>query len=593
VRASFFLLLMALSLPAAAAEVEVRVRLEPEVIGVDETATFIIEVHGEGFSSLRFQPSFVMDNLEILSGPSQYEDMRWTNGSLSRTLRLAWEVRPLGVGKGRVRDISIRMQDNVVQLQSREIRVRREPTQQASKQPYAADEEDDPFQQFFGRIPRPWRREPEQPEVFLRADVQPQQPVVGQQVLYTLYLYTREDIAALSTSGVPTFRGFWVQDIPIPQQLPTEMVEIDGRRYGRVPLLRKALFPLRPGRFKVEPATVDLTVQRYDRDFFFGPPIARPESLRLQTQAQSIAVQPLPAAPPGFAGAVGQLALTAEIQPKQVRLGEAATLTVRLSGTGNLQGIPEPAVKPPQGVTVYPPQQEGKESVTGNQVRGSRTWRYVVVPDRAGRYTLETPEITYFDPAARQYRVAASPDLDLAALPRATVAETQQATTGGGSVEPHGIRTVAPSRASGILPGGAMPWLFALPWGLALVVTLVRRRSLNGDSPVSRPAVSAANGFEEKLRQAEAEERPRQVALRIEEAWRALLAGRWGVPAQTPPSHWREMLAARKVPAEALDDLDRLVEDLQYLRYAPQLSATDSLRAEVIARSRRLLRRMP
>jgi hypothetical protein len=589
VRISIFLFLLAVSsLPAAAAEVEVRVRLEPEVIGVDETATFTIEVHGEGFSSLRFQPSFVMDNLEIVSGPSQYEDMRWANGSLSRTLRYAWEVRPLGIGRGRVRDISIRMQDNVVQLQSREVRVRRESTQQASRE---ADEEEDPFQQFFGRMPRPWRREPERPEVFLRADVQPQQPVVGQQVLYTLYLYTREDIAALSPSGVPTFRGFWVQDIPIPQQLPTEMVEIDGRRYGRVPLLRKALFPLRPGRFKVEPATVDLTVQRYDRDFFFRPPIARPESLRLQTEAQSIAVQPLPAAPPGFAGAVGQLALAAELQPEQVRLGEAATLTVRLSGTGNLQGIPEPAVEPPRGLTVYPPQQEGKDGVAGNQVRGSRTWKYVVVPDRAGRYKLETPEITYFDPASRQYRVAASPDLALTALPRATAGAQEAAgTSGGGSVEPHGIRTVVPSRASGILPGGElMPWLFALPWGLALVVTLIRRRSLNGDSA---PVVSAANGFEEKLRQAEAEERPRQMALRVEEAWRELLAGRWGVPAETPPSHWRETLAVRKVPAEALTDLDGLVEDLQYLRYAPQLSATNALRAEVIARSRRLLRRM-
>ncbi len=42
----------------------------------------------------------------------------------------------------------------------------------------------------------------------------------------------------------------------------------------------------------------------------------------------------------------------------------------------------------------------------------------------------------------------------------------------------------------------------------------------------------------------------------------------------------------------ALDDLDLLIEDLQYLRFAPQLSTTDSLRADALERSRRLLRRL-
>jgi len=563
----------------------VHAQLEPKVIGIDETATFTIKVTGDSFSSLRIHPNFELDNLEIVGGPSQYEDMRFVNGSFSRTFRQSWQVRPLGLGTARVRAISAQLDDNVVQVPAQEIRVQRQPTQ--PQQPFGrAGEEDDPFQQFFGRFPNPFRREPSGPEVFLRAEIEPQQPVVGQQVLYTLYLYTREDIAALSPSGVPTFRGFWVHDIQLPQQLPTEIVELAGRRFGRVPLLRKALFPLRSGRYIVEPATVDLTVQRYDRTFFFGHPIARPEPLRLRTESQWIDVQPLPPAPPGFGGAVGQIALTVDLQPRQVHLGEAATLTVRLSGTGNLQGIREPKVAPPPGVSVFPPQQESSEEISGTTLRGSRTWRYVVVADRAGRFSLVTPEIRHVDPEAPRYAVATARVLAFTALPRSTGA----AAAGGGSAM-HGIRIAAsPSRVlSSRRWTSLLLWLFVLPWGLALAVTLARRHNGNGRPPA---AGSASRKLAAGLRQAETEERPRQVAARIEEAWHDFLAERWGFPVATPPSHWRGLLADRGVDAETLEEMGRLVEDLQYLRNAPQLSAAGSLRDETLRRCRHLLRRL-
>src|SRR5947199_6114847 len=238
--------------------------------------------------------------MEGLGDDSKNEDMAFIKGSRSCTRRRSWQVRPRGLGKARVLALVVQLDDREKRLPAVEIKVQQEPTGQIQRLPHGAQDEDDPFQRFFGRMPNPWRREPQQPDVFLRAEVQPARPVVGQQVLYTIYLYTRENIAAIAPSGIPTFRGFWVRDIPLPQQLPTEMVDLDGRRYGRVPLLKKALFPLRSGLYRLEPATIDLTVERYDRSFFFGPAVARPESIRLQTPAQTVDVQALPPAPPGF-----------------------------------------------------------------------------------------------------------------------------------------------------------------------------------------------------------------------------------------------------------------------------------------------------
>ena len=549
-----------------------RASLEPQVIGIDETAVFGIEVEGVGFSSLRFHPNFELDNLEIVGGPSKYEDLRWVNGSFSRKFKLSWQVRPLGLGEAGARTISVELNDEVLQLPPQTIRVQREPTRPAQR-PLGFGEED-PFERFFGRMPNILRPEPREPDVFLRAKVEPQRPVVGQQVLYTVYLYTREDISSLSPSGVPTFRGFWVHDVQLPQQLPTELIEIDGRRYGRVPLLHKALFPLRRGQYKVEPAAIDLTVQRYDRRFFIGRPMARSEHLKLRTDVLWIDVQPLPPAPAGFGGAVGRLALAADLEPRQIQLGEAATLTVRLSGAGNLQGIREPIIAPPPGVTVYPPQQESRDQISGTTVQGSRIWRYVVVANRAGRYTLATPDITYFDPAAQRYRVAAVPDLTLTALPTAAAATEGAASPGAHAAKP------ASEGLFGQPWRTLLPWLVILPLSLTLIVALARRRA-----GASHPAAAL-------LREAAAEEKPRQAAARIEEAWRGLLAERWDVPAAAPPSRWAELLAARGADRDSVKEMSRLAEDLQYLRSAPQLSATDTLRAETLERCRRLVRRL-
>jgi hypothetical protein len=577
--------------PAVAGE-EVKVTVEPEVIGLDETATLTIEVHGDGLSSLsslRFRPSFELDNLETLGGPAQYDDMRFSNGRLSRTFRLTFELKPLGLGKARVRAISVQLGDDVQQLPAHEIRVQQEPTQAPSPaRPQRLQADDDPFQQMLGRMRNPFQRAPQQPDVFVRCELEPQRPVVGQQLLYSIYLYTREDIAAVSPSSLPSLQGFWVRDIPLPQRLPMEMVDLDGRRYARVPLLKKALFPLRPGHFQLEPAVIDLTVQHYDRGFFFGPAVARPEQVRLRTGGLAVDVDPLPPAPPGFGGAVGQITLGAQLDPPQVRLGEAATLTVRLGGVGNLQGIHEPRITPPPGLTLLPPQQEGKDELNGTAVRGLRVWRYAVIPQRAGRFTLASPGVTYFDPAERSYQVATAPALALTILPPLpppAVARTGKGPTAAGAP---GLGRLSDRRWAPLLA-----WLLVLPWGLALVVVLVRHRPAAGSAGPATASSGEARELEVALAAAAAEEaRPRPLALRIEEGWRQFLRQRFAVGPETPPSRWRELLAAQGVDGPALDDLDLLIEDLQYLRFAPQLSTTESLRADALDRSRRLLRRL-
>ncbi|HEX3130136.1 MAG TPA: BatD family protein, partial [Thermoanaerobaculia bacterium] len=380
------LLFLLSALPILAAEVRVKATLEPERIGIDETATLSIEAQGGGFGSLRFRPDFDLDNFEVVGGPDQYDNVTFGNGTLARSYRISWRLRPLATGRARVRDLRIRIQGGLVTLGAREIQVQEEPTGLDVQDPGGFAAQDDPFDRRFDRWVPPWSRRPPRPDAFLRAEVRPLRPVVGQQVLYTVYLYTLVDVSAVTPSALPDFKGFWVRDIPQPQKLPTDMVDLEGKRYGRVVLLQKALFPLRAGPHPIQPTEMDLLVRIIERSLFGPAAISRPQQVHLRTPAMAVDVQELPEAPPGFTGAVGRMDLTAKVEPPEIRLGEAATVTLTLAGEGNLHGVPEPKLPAVPGLDMLPPQQEGDDRVVGTAVRGDRTWSYAVVPERAGSY---------------------------------------------------------------------------------------------------------------------------------------------------------------------------------------------------------------
>ncbi|HXU45182.1 MAG TPA: BatD family protein [Thermoanaerobaculia bacterium] len=576
-----------------AAPITLAIHLEPERIGLGETATLTIEARG-GLVPLGFEPSFELDNFERLGGPSQFESMEVVNGLFSRSLRLSWRLRPLGIGPARVRAVKVAIRDRVVQMPEQTIQVQEAPTggEPQEDSPFG---EDDPLYRMFGGNPfgppgarpgelQPQSATPQPPPAFLRAELSDERPFVGEQVLYTVYLYARTDVSMVNPVALPEFRGFWVRDVQLPDRLPTEIVGVSGQRYGRIPLLRKILFPLHAGSLRLEPVRYQIAANEVER-VFFSPPISRPRQLDLATPPAALEVRPLPSAPPGFQGAVGPLALNAQLAPRDLAVGEAATLKVRISGLGHLDGMAAPELTVPPGLRIFPPHERTNDQLEGNRVRGERTWTYVLVPDRPGDYRLDLPAIPYFDAAAGTYRQATAPPIELAARPRASIA-----TADLGPLHPVRPATAAPSMpaAAGLAARLGKPhvlvWLFSAPWLLALVAGLARRRrGLAGQG-------AAARRFEDRIASARGEDRPRRAAAAFEEAWGNLLAERFDLPSELPAPVWGRSLAEEGADPRTLSEITRLADDLQYLRSAPQLSSAESLRDELAERSLRIAR---
>jgi hypothetical protein len=181
----------------ASAEIKVKVELEPKVIGLGEIATLTIEVEGGGLGAQRLRPGFQLENLEVLGGPSTFQNIRFENGAFAYSSQISVQLRPLTTGPAEIRSLTLRVGDQVVRLPEQKIQVQEGPTGQDRREREEEGGESPLERVLGGRMSWPdWREE--QPAAFLRAELEPRRPYVGQQTLYTVYLYTREDVTAVS-----------------------------------------------------------------------------------------------------------------------------------------------------------------------------------------------------------------------------------------------------------------------------------------------------------------------------------------------------------------------------------------------------------
>ena len=121
---------------------------------------------------------------------------------------------------------------------------------------------------------------------------------------------------------------------------------------------------------------------------------------------------------------------------------------------------------------------------------------------------------------------------------------------------------------------------------LGLLMTWVTRRS-DRFSPEHRPALHA---FEDRLATIGDIEHSRHIAAELESAWRDFLRDRWEVPPGSSPNHWSRDLGERGASERTCNEIERLSEDIHYLRYAPQMSSNEALEAELVQRSRQILK---
>ena len=250
--------------------------------------------------------------------------------------------------------------------------------------------------------------------VNFRALAVPETVYVGQQSTYQVAAFFDQSVRGRLRRNpefyAPEMRGMLAYDLPL--HLPLVPERMAGPKRYEAHVYQRALFPLAPGRYAIPPAQLIYAVP-LSSSFF-----SREESYELRSDsAVIVAIEPpVHERPPGFAGAVGALRLSARLDTVGARVGNPLALTVRVSGSGNIKLLPRPAIQVPWASLV-----EADERVTVDPdptvVRGTKEFYWILTPRESGSQEFPAVSYPFFNPATDRYEFAVSAPESLRVAP--------------------------------------------------------------------------------------------------------------------------------------------------------------------------------
>ncbi len=344
---------------------------------------------------------------------------------------------------------------------------------------------------------------------------------VGEQFRYNLRIVPKNTVQNIQA---PDFqknigKSFWMKQLD--EKINAKVETIDGQQ-RRVFDVRFALFPLLSGPTTLEGIPIEyeerISSKRRQRsmfsmfeDDFFGGRVVKKT---VHSKSVSIQAKALPGnEPKNFTGAVGQYTLKAAIDKNELASGDALTLRVEISGNGLPKKITKPAL--PDGLKnnfeIYPPETKSTTSIKGGYLHTYKSFKFVLIPQRKGKYDIQPIVFPYFNPLTKRYENAQSKSISVHVTKGKEAPQSRIITQQDIERLGRDIRHIKKSPAISLTTQKHLyqaPWywgLFFLPPVIYLSLLLYRRRSsqLQSDEGLRR-RVSAKGVARQHLAQARA-----------------------------------------------------------------------------------------
>ncbi|MBW2012009.1 MAG: protein BatD [Deltaproteobacteria bacterium] len=376
----FLIILLIVVFPVFVQAMEIRAFVDKTHIILDESVHLTVSINGE---KAGVDVSGIRDFTVIPGGTST--SVRIINSSVSRVITYNYTLIPSKEGRLVIPPLTVEKDGQVYHTKEIIVDVSKNPQNDTGLN-----------------------------DIFVEADVSNPNPCEGQQIIYTFKLYSAVQIANAKFQK-PDFSDFIAKAVEGNRSYHSV---IAGRDYAVTEVVY-VLIPLKAGNIKIEPAILTCNaVGRSNRrsgfpsgsffdDPFFGLGGRQLESRHFKTPGLTVTVKLLPpyAEKVKYSGLVGKFKVKAEIEDKNLEVGDSTTLKIMIDGTGNIMDTEEPEVKVPEAFKVYADNPEEDIHMGPDGFSGKKIFRFALVPLKQGSYEIEPIHLSYFDTSRGEYEI--------------------------------------------------------------------------------------------------------------------------------------------------------------------------------------------
>ncbi len=273
----------------------------------------------------------------------------------------------------------------------------------------------------------------DQQAFFSKATLSSTEIVLGQQAVYTLKLYAAGNFAGASFDP-PEFGGLMAREL-------TKWKKYTQNIKGRVFVVNEVKFLIQgetAGDYEISPAVFMAKkpvggsrdpLDSFFDDSFFRTTRTRP--VRVVSNPVFLTVAPLPpyTGDSPFSGLVGSFTINTSLDTSGIKVGESATLTITIQGTGNIMDAGVPALDlDKEQFKVYADSPVENIRAGEDGFEGEKIFKQALVPNVPGQVTIPSIALTFFDAASKTYKTIATDPIQLDVIPGEPVTLVQSGT---------------------------------------------------------------------------------------------------------------------------------------------------------------------
>jgi hypothetical protein len=272
-------------------------------------------------------------------------------------------------------------------------------------------------------------------DIFIKIEADKKNVYLGEKIIVTFKWYMNKDIHEyrLNIPWLDGLKNFLVTDPEFDKNKNYQKLIINSNQqvaalksremYKEQPYtvvsFQKILTPIAVGAYTLESSFLKCDVvmgyKRTRQRGFFDSPFdgffgsgrnAVTEPFATRSDLLDITVKEVPSArkPFGYNGAVGNFNFTVDVKPASLKAGEPITVTMKVSGSGNIEQLELPDFPEIPDFKSYEPESKVNVSHKGGEVNGEKIFEKVLIPRHKGNFEIPRITFAFFNPKKGQYQ---------------------------------------------------------------------------------------------------------------------------------------------------------------------------------------------